>query len=411
MLLMAFLLHGCAPRLPLMEDDSAIRSPLSSKQMLHSSFSITEIITEDPLPRASLIESIHNSLLYLERISPRKAFYYGKVRYTAKEVAMSMRLFLGLLKRHPEIESLAEALEEHFLLFASSANDNRGVLFTGYYEPIYQGSLKYSRTYRIPAYKKPKDLKVLELGSFRKTLNKRTIVYRMERGKVVPYYTRKDIMERRKLRRKGLEIAWFKDPLDLFFLQVQGSGILVTPKGKRVKLSYAGANGRPYSSIGKLLLDENRMSLDDISMGSIRNYLNENPKQKKRILYHNESYTFFQINPDPGGPLGVINVPLTPLRSVAVDVNLFPKAALAFVRTEVPSFDPAWHKTGANPFSGFVLAQDTGGVIRGPERVDLFWGNGELAENSAGAMRSFGQIYYLIAKKEALGKFSSLVSK
>lgn len=370
--------------------------------MYYNPESIAQVFSGDNMPINSLKLSAKNSLAYFNKIPRTRRFKYGKVTYTAAEVAQSINLFLKLVDENPEQELLIEALSENFDLYGSSVNKDNGVMFTGYYEPIFEGSLKKTKVYKTPAYSKPEDLMVLNLGRFRQNLNKRTIVYRMEGRKIKPYYTRKQIMRNKVLRNKGLELAWFKDPTDLFFLQVQGSGILVLPDGNRVKLSYSGANGRPYSSIGKLLVDENHMQLEEISMGSIRNYLDSNPRQKNRILYHNQSYTFFNLHKNPEGPRGVINVPLTPLRSVAVDVSRFPKGALAYIKTDVPAFDSNWVKTAEKPFSGFVMIQDTGGAIRGPGRVDLFWGNGDLAENSAGVMRNQGQLYFFIAKKDVL---------
>ncbi|MDX2470351.1 MAG: MltA domain-containing protein [SAR324 cluster bacterium] len=394
-----FGLHGCARKV--VKDDVA-RSPFSSQNMYYNPETIRQVFAGDNMPINSLKESAKNSLAYFNKIPKNRNFKYGNTSYTAYEVAQSIQLFLKIVEDNPDQELLIDALEENFDLYGSSVNKDDGVMFTGYYEPIFSGSLKKTKTYNVPAYGKPDDLTVLNLGRFRQNLKKRTIVYRMEGQRIKPYYTRKQIMERKVLANKGLEVAWLKDPTDLFFLQVQGSGILVLPDGSRVKLSYNGANGRPYSSIGKLLVDENHMQLEEISMGSIRNYLKNNPRQKNRILYHNQSYTFFNLHKNPEGPRGVINVPLTPLRSVAVDVSRFPKGALAYIKTEVPSFDSNWVKTAVKPFAGFVMIQDTGGAIRGPGRVDVFWGNGELAENSAGVMRSHGQLYFFIAKKKVL---------
>ena len=395
-----WLVVSCAERVTREEQEK--RHPYSSASMRLSSTPLHEVILADALPRESLVEAVNQSLLYLSRVKETQPFAYGSLSYSAKEVKASMELFLRLLEEHPDLPSLALALEKDFLLFASSANKNKAVLFTGYYEPIYPGSRVKSKDFAVPVLQKPKDLKVLELGKFRPTLKDHTIVYRISGDKAVPYFSRKEIVDQGVLDSQELEFAWMKDPLDLFFLQVQGSGILVTPEGERIKLSYDGANGQPYASIGKLLVDEGKMKLEEVSMGSIRLYLEQNPGLKKRILNHNPSYVFFKLNEDAGGPRGNINVPLTPARSVAVDPSQWPKGALAYLSTEVPHFDAEWKKRGDRPLNGFVLMQDTGGAIRGPGRVDLFWGNGELAENSAGVMRSQGMIYVLIAKKEAL---------
>ncbi len=137
-------------------------------------------------------------------------------------------------------------------------------------------------------------------------------------------------------------------------------------------------------------------------MGSIRRYIAENPKEKDEILFHNSSYTFFELNVDPNGPRGNINVELTPSRSIATDTSVYPKAGLAYIVSELPDFDEDWKLTPSKPCHRFVVNQDTGGAIRGPGRVDLFWGNGKRAEESAGHMRSFGKLFFVIAKKSAL---------
>lgn len=378
-------------------------SPLSSKDMYLFTQDVDDIFEGDMLARQGLIASAKESIGYFSRIDAGRTFKYGQVPYTAGELVESMRLFLELLERYPERDEFVEALQENFLVFSSAANEaERGVLFTGYYEPIFPGQLERTKEYNVPVYGRPDDLEVLELGSFRNNLKRRTIVYRMEKGRPVPYHSREEIMGQGVLAGRGLEIAYMKDPVDLFFLQVQGSGILMGPEGQRLKVGYDGSNGRPYSSIGRYLIDQGAMRLSEISMGSIRRYMRDNPKYRDRILYHNESYVFFRVNPDTGGPRGNINVPLTPLRSVATDSSIFPKGALTYIKTEVPEFDADWRHHGNRPVSHFALVQDTGGAIKGPGRVDLFWGNGELAENSAGAMRGFGKLYFFVARKEVL---------
>lgn len=178
------------------------------------------------------------------------------------------------------------------------------------------------------------------------------------------------------------------------------------PSGDQLKVAYDGSNGHRYSSIGKLLVEDGKMVLEDVSMQSIRAYLKENPDSRNEILYQNNSYTFFKASQNEGGPNGNINVPLTRHRSVASDSSIFPKGALGYIVSEFPAFEDSWDNMVSTPFARFVLNQDTGGAIRGPGRVDLFWGNGALAERSAGTMRSFGKIYFLVAKKESIARHS-----
>ena len=413
-LLVLILLYGCVSTKPeLGIKDNALQkisepeiyskrkeNRYSSREMLYVDQPISAIFKGDNHPSASLKNSIQQSIKYLSRIPGTTIFNYGKLKYTATEVIASMELFTDLLNEKDDRDKFLSQLDQQFHAFESPANYKNGVLFTGYYEPQFPGSLQQSAEYNIPVYHLPDSRHVLELGDFRKSLVDRTIVYRKEEGEVLPYFTRREIMEEGALDGEALEIAWMRDPVDLFFIQVQGSGTLILPSGGKVKIMYEGSNGRPYSSIGKLLIEEGKLTLEEVSLQSIRKYLNEYPEERDRILYHNESYIFFRLETNPeNGPRGNINVPITALRSVATDSSIFPKGGLAYIATDVPSFDPNLNRIESKPFSHFVLNQDTGGAIRGVDRVDLFWGNGHIAEKSAGSMRNFGKIYFLIAKK------------
>lgn len=377
-------------------------SEYSSDHMKLFNRPYSELLSGDDLPVEGLRSAIEQNLLFLGRISQNQTFQYGSLNYSALEISKSMRLFLSILDRINNTDELVAELERNFYIFGSVANHEEQVMLTGYYEPIFKGSLKKSAEYNVPVYGLPDDLRVLQLERFRKSLRYRTIVYRLLNEKLTPYHTREEIMEKGVLNGKAEVLAWMTDPVDLFFLQVQGSGILVLPSGERLKISYAGSNGMPYSSIGKLLVEEGKLLLEETSMGSIRKYLNDHPEELKRVLYHNQSYTFLNMEKSTGHPRGSLNVPLTPLRSIAMDVTVFPKSALGYLVADRPSFDAKMEYQGSKPFARFVVAQDTGGAIKGPGRVDLFWGNGLLAEKSAGIMRTFGKLYFLIAKKEVL---------
>jgi membrane-bound lytic murein transglycosylase A len=166
--------------------------------------------------------------------------------------------------------------------------------------------------------------------------------------------------------------------------------------GALVRVNYAAANGRPYRSIGKLLIDRGEVSREEMSMQRIRSYLDDHPEQLEEILSHNPSYVFFRIA--ERGPLGNISVPLTGGRSIATDSRLFPKGALAFIVSEKPVIDEKGKILRWEPFSRFVVNQDTGGAIRGPARVDLFWGEGKIAEIAAGHMKQMGKLFFLVKK-------------
>ena len=210
----------------------------------------------------------------------------------------------------------------------------------------------------------------------------------------MPYYSRREIDQAGALRGRGLEIAWLKDPVDIFVLQIQGSGLLQLADGRRLHVGYAAQNGRPYRSIGRLLIDQQKIANEEMSMQRLRRYLAEEPQERDEILFYNESYVFFRLLDD--GPLGSLGVPLTPGRSLATDARLFPKGALAFIATEKPVLDDNGGLSGWQPIARFVLNQDTGGAIRGLQRGDIFFGGDGAAAGEAGYMNRQGNLYFLM---------------
>ena len=187
--------------------------------------------------------------------------------------------------------------------------------------------------------------------------------------------------------------------MDVFFLQIQGSGKVYLDDGDVINVHYHTTNGQPYRSIGKLLIDEEKITVEEMSMQKIREYLNNHPEEMDGVFNYNPSYVFFKIEPE--GPLGNINVKLTPGRSIALDRFIFPKGALVFIQTEKPVVDSAGQIHRWQPFSRFALNQDTGGAIRGPGRADLFWGNGPYAEIAAGHMKHTGKLFFLVLKPDS----------
>ncbi|MBU2514064.1 MltA domain-containing protein [bacterium] len=401
------LINGCSKQLTDLSNLPTHQqvSQFSSSSMVLVNKPFHLFLKGDDLSQDSLKKSINYSISYLKRIPANSIFQFGKLEYSAEEMIASFEIFLELIKSEQQYAVLIKELEKKFYLFKSVANDEDGVLFTGYYEPIFKGNLEKTDKFNVPVYELPSDLQVLELGEYRDSLKNRTIVYRMKDDRIAPYHTRKEIMEDGVLEGKSKVLAWMEDPIDLFFMQIQGSGIVQLPDGKLLRLSYNGSNGHNYSSIGKLLVDEDIMDLKDVSMESIRQYLNDHTEARDRILYHNKSYTFFNIDDDTRGPKGNINVPLTEHRSIATDASIFPKSALAYIESEIPVFEESWQAVSNSSFARFAVIQDTGGAIKGSGRVDLFWGRGKLAEKSAGRMRSVGKLYILIAKKQEISDY------
>ncbi len=350
---------------------------------------------------SSFLQSSQKSLQYFRKIKEEQVFSYGAQQYSKQEMIASILLLQAIIQNSNSNEAVIKNLRKKFLWFKSPGRKDDGkVLFTGYFEPLFLGSKTSNTTYNIPIYPIPSDLQVLDLGLFRKNLLAHTIVYRLgEQQAILPYYDREEIMNG-VLKDKTLPIAWMKDITDLFFLQVQGSGLLQTPSGELLRIGYAGANGRNYSSVGKILIKDKLILASQMSMSAIRNYLDENPSAKQSLLNKNESYVFFRLLDLAEGPYGSLEVALTPQNSLAVDYRLFPDGAIAYIDTSAPDCqrDCQTH----TPLQKFVMIQDTGGAIRGFGRADFFWGRGDLASKSAGFMQHLGDLFVLVAKKEYL---------
>ena len=388
----SFLLSGCASlERPSPEQVSGL-IPLSGH---------TDISLVDDADRDSLRLAIAQSLSYLQRVPLERIYQYGSFDYTAAEVEVSLKTFERLLEGIEDPLVFSKRVREEFFILQSSGSDGNGaVLYTGYYEPTLEGSRTRTQRFAYPIYGKPKDLLEIPLGPFNPKYEGEKLVGRLEGSRVLPYYSRREIDGEGVLSGRHLEILWLEDPVDLFFLQVQGSGQIHLPDGSVVHVNYVASNGRPYRSIGRLLVGEGVIPQDEISLQRLRGYLKERPKERNRVLFTNESYVFFREVEK--GPLGNLEVLLTGGRSIATDQRFFPPAGLAFVRSMKPVIDSEGEIRSWEPFSRFVLNQDSGGAIKGPGRVDLFWGSGGGAvEIAAGHLQHPGLLYFLIKRKES----------
>lgn len=351
----------------------------------------------DDMDRDSLRSAIQRSLEFLARLPADRSVGELPRRVTAREVRESLLSFLPLLDLWEQPEKFAEQIHLRFELVPMDAEGAPGdILVTGYYQPFIDGSLTETAEHRLPVYRRPKDLVVGEMVTLLPRYRAESIVGRMEGERLVPYYSRREIDSLGRLRRQGYEIAWVKDPVDLFFLHIQGSGMLRLPEGRLLHLNYAASNGRPYKSIGRLLVEAGKIRAEELSMQRLRRYLAEHPKERDGLFWQNERYVFFRLVKE--GPLGSLEVPLTPGRSIATDYRLFPKGALAFVASRKPVLDGDGNLAGWRPFSRFVLNQDAGGAIQGPRRLDLYFGAGEKAGLASGYMKSGGAVYFLLPK-------------
>ncbi|MFO7554493.1 MAG: MltA domain-containing protein [Desulfobacterales bacterium] len=353
----------------------------------------------DDIDYDGLENCILQSISYLNRIPTTVEFRFGQDIFNTPHMIRSLDHFLNFIRTKPLKDELIRYINNNYLVYTSMGSDNRGkVLFTGYYEPVIEGRRKKDPEYSFPIYARPDDLTTINLSLFSPKFKGETIIGRYTNQSVVPYYNRKEIEYDGRLEGKVEEIAWVKDRIDLFFLQIQGSGKIYLDNGEIINVHYHATNGQPYRSIGKLLVDEGKISREEISMQKIRDYLRCHPEEIETVLNYNPSYVFFKIEQD--GPIGYLEVKLTPERSIALDRRLFPPAGLAFIETKKPLINGGGTIHQWVEFSRFVLNQDTGGAIRGPGRADLFWGNGEYAEIAAGHMQEFGKLYFLILKPD-----------
>jgi membrane-bound lytic murein transglycosylase A len=337
------------------------------------------------------------SISYYEK-TPGRKFRFGPDTYTAEELKQSLLEFLDILKGAALPAVKDKLVREKFLAYKSIGRARNGsVLFTGYFEPILHGALQKSDKFKWPIYKTPDDLVVIDLGRFRDKYKGERIVGRVEKRELVPYYNRREIDQNNRLAGRNLEIAWFADPVEVFNLHIQGSGIVCYPDKNCIQVSYADANGRSYRSIGKHLQDKGVISEQEMSYQNINKYLREHQEELADILSRNESYVFFRVVPE--GPVGAIAVPLTAGRSIATDPAFFPRGALALIKTRRPVVDGQGRLQSWTGFSRLVLNQDAGGAIKGPGRVDIFFGTGAQAELEAGCMKEEGDLYFLVRKK------------
>jgi len=261
-------------------------------------------------------------------------------------------------------------------------------LITGYYEPMLNGSRKKGGKFQTPLYAVPDDLVSVELGEVYPALQGARVRGRLQGRRIVPYPERAQLSDGRVL--AGKEILWVDSAIDAFFMQIQGSGRVRLDNGSTVRLAFADVNGRPYRAIGRYLVDKGEMTVEQATAPALHDWLLAHPERQQEVFNQNPSVVFFREEklPNPNeGPKGALGVPLTPGRSVAIDPRALPLGAPLFLSTT--------HPVTATPVRRLVLAQDTGGAIRGALRADLFWGWEAGAGDAAGRMRAQGSLWLL----------------
>jgi membrane-bound lytic murein transglycosylase A len=315
--------------------------------------------------------------------------------WTRAQLEPSLRAFLAGCARFKRVCDIARTLpagdeeaarrffETEFVPYAlvSSEAGDTG-LVTGYYEPIIDGSRSASAQFRFPIYGVPQDLIVVDLPETKQM----RLRGRVEGRRLVPYYSRSEIDARGDALAAPV-IAWSADPVELFFLQIQGSGQVRLETGERIRVGYADQNGHPYRSLGRYLVERGEMPLEQASMQGIKAWAAANPQKLQEALAQNPSYVFFRELPPTDGPIGALNVPLHAERSLAVDRRFVPLGAPVYLATTMPLSE--------EPLERLMAAHDTGGAIRGVVRGDFYWGTGPDAGALAGRMRQQARMWLL----------------
>ncbi|MBU0485203.1 MAG: MltA domain-containing protein [Proteobacteria bacterium] len=352
------------------------------------------LVFSDDFSKESLEKAVGHSVDYLRKIPATRRFLVCGREYDAAWLIESLRSFMVLKQEDLTAADFSEALSGQFEICGPGNQDAGDMLVTGYYEPLFDGSLERSGLYQYPLYQVPADLAVMIGGS---EFNGRK-VGRLDGGRFVPYWSRAEIEEQGLL--TGRELVFLTDPVEAFIMHVQGSGQVRLPDGSIRHVQYAAKNGRLYRSIGRLLVDEGKMSLEEVDLPGLVRYLAAHPENRKRILNYNESFVFFRWGDDAQeGPIGCLGEVITAGRSVALDHNVFPSAGLAFLKSQQPFWDESGRISGWVPMTRFVLNQDSGSAIKGKGRLDFFWGRGQKAEAAAGKMKHPGTLFFLIKKK------------
>jgi len=279
--------------------------------------------------------------------------------------------------------------EEHFRVHRVNGEGRRDGLITGYYEPVLMGSFERDARFRFPLYRRPDDLLIVDLAGLYPELKGRPVRGRLQGNRVVPYHSRAEIgRDRSPL--AGSELLWVDDPVEAFVLQVQGSGRVQLPDGSQVAVGYADQNGHPYRSLGGELIARGVMKREDITLPRILDWITANPEQTEQLLNGNPSYVFFRLREAGAeGPVGSLGVSLTAERSVAVDPAFITLGLPVWLDTTLPD---------GSVFRRLMMAQDTGGAIKGAVRADVFFGQGAPAGRLAGEMKNPGRLHVLLPK-------------
>ena len=366
----------------------------SYKPLHHISQGKAPVFTDD-MSYNSLLSAAQSHSGYLKNRDGFDHTAFGETNYSTDWLLESIHSFVGKIKENPAQEELHQFILENYDIYQAGGRDDkrkRQMLVTGYYEPLFDGSLSKNGPYIYPIYSPPQDL----VNEKPRNGNPARIGRITDKG-FTSYWSRAEI-ETLNIT-QGYELVYLKDPFDAFLLHVQGSGRIRLPDNSVRTIQFAGSNGLEYNSIGKLLVDEKKMELTEVTVPAIRNYLKQHPGQLQKILHHNPRFIFFNWGNDLG-PKGSSGAILTPGRSVAIDNSVLPDSAIGYLTTRKPEVNQQGEIIDWIPLNRFVFPQDSGAAIKGTGRVDLFWGHGYYAEMAAGHMKEDGELYFLVKKRD-----------
>ena len=360
----------------------------------------------DDLPYPELLTALDHHFNYLSKFPENEKVSEQLGSLTYKDLKKSLLTFRAIIERNPSPLELDRLVRKHFSIYQAQGRargKKNTILLTGYYEPVFEGSLVSQPPFVYPLYSVPQ----LLVSSKDPVTGKTRVGRRDKHGNLAPFWSRKEIDTTGLLR--GEELVYLKDPMDAYLLHVQGSGRIRLQDGSVRSIHYGASNGRKYRSLGKLFVDKNIMALEDVSIPAIRAYFNTHPEDLGRMLNHNPRYIFFKWGDDKG-PRGSIGEVLTPGRSVAIDHDTFPTGAIGYLVSRKPLLDDNGSIESWITFSRFVLPQDSGSAIKGAGRVDLFMGNSRYAETAASHMKEEGKFYLLIQNNWELPQKSGTLS-
>lgn len=333
---------------------------------------------------AALLAAIDHSLRYLSTPAATEAYQqYSLPGITRERTRRSLQRFRQLVVDSPSPEALQAAVRQEFVFYRSVGKDGEGTVeFTGYFEPVHRASRVPTAEYRYPLFRRPSNL-----AAWPKPHPKR-----LELEGV-------DGLQIDESRLRGLELVWLRDRLEAYLVQVQGSARLQLTDGRMMTIGYGGRTDYSYTSIGKELVKDGKIRLEDLTLPTLITYFRQHPTELSAYLPRNHRFVFFKET--HGSPaIGTLGVPVTPERSIATDKSILPAGALALVQTQLPYANTAG-ELELQTVSRYVLNQDTGGAIQGPGRVDIFMGTGKQAGDRAGLVNAKGQLYYLMLRDPA----------